>query len=146
MPFELYDTTLRDGAQSEGISFSVEDKLRIAKKLDELGIRYIEGGFPGSNPKDAEFFERVKSLRLKQAEIAAFSMTRRANTTVEKDETLQAVLDAETPVVTFVGKCWDLHVTKVLETSLEENLGMIADSIAYMKAKGKKVIYDAEHF
>jgi 2-isopropylmalate synthase len=143
---ELYDTTLRDGSQAEGISFSVEDKLSIAQKLDELGIDYIEGGWPGSNPKDAEFFERAKKLKLKHAQIAAFSMTRRAGVAVEKDENIQALLDAETPVVTFVGKSWDLHVRKVLETSLEENLGMIADSIAYMKSKGKKVVYDAEHF
>ena len=145
-PVELYDTTLRDGSQAEGVSFSVEDKVKIAYKLDELGIKYIEGGWPGSNPKDAEFFERAKKLKLKQAQIAAFSMTRRANVAVEKDENIKALLDAETPVVTFVGKSWDLHVIKVLETSLEENLGMIADSIAYMKSKGKKVFYDAEHF
>ena len=145
-PVELYDTTLRDGSQAEGVTFSVEDKLKIAQKLDEQGIKYIEGGWPGSNPKDADFFERAKRLKLKQAQIAAFSMTRRANVAVEKDENIKALLDAETPVITFVGKSWDLHVSKVLETSLEENLGMISDSIGYMKAKGKKVFYDAEHF
>lgn len=143
---ELYDTTLRDGTQAEGISFSVEDKLRIAGKLDELGVDYIEGGWPGSNPKDAEFFERVRGLTLQHAKIAAFSSTRRANSQVESDPNMIALLDARVEVATLVGKSHDLHVTDVLETSLEENLDMIADSIAYLKAKGLSVFYDAEHF
>ena len=143
---ELYDTTLRDGAQAEGVSFSLEDKVRIAQKLDELGIHYIEGGWPGSNPKDVEFFEKAKHLELKSAIIVAFSSTRKANTSVEKDPNIGAVLDSGVKVATLVGKSWDLHVTQVLETSLEENLDMIADSISYLKAKGLSVFYDAEHF
>ena len=143
---EIYDTTLRDGSQTEGISFSVEDKLRIAAKLDEIGVKYIEGGWPGSNPKDAEFFERAKRIELKKAEIVAFSSTRRANVAADKDVNLQAVLDAGVTAATLVGKSWDLHVTDVLETTLEENLDMIADSISYLKSKGLTVFYDAEHF
>ena len=143
---DLYDTTLRDGSQSEGISFSVEDKLTIARRLDELGIRFIEGGWPGSNPKDAEFFELARSLDLKQAQIAAFSSTRRADIAVDKDPNIQTLLDSEAPVVTLVGKSSELHVTKVLETSLEENLNMIADTVAYLKEHGRTVFYDAEHF
>ncbi len=143
---ELYDTTLRDGTQAVGISLSVEDKLRIAEKLDGLGIKYIEGGWPGSNPKDAEFFERAKDLDLKHAAIVAFSSTRRAGGQVETDPNIVALLDSGAPVVTLVGKSWDLHVKNVLETSLEENLNMIADSISYLKSKGLSVIYDAEHF
>jgi len=143
---ELYDTTLRDGAQMEGISYSVEDKLRIARKLDELGVHYIEGGWPGSNPKDAEFFHRARSLNLKRARLSAFGSTRRAGLPAERDPNLRALLDAETPVVTLVGKTWDLHVTQVLETTLEENLAMVGDSIAYLKQRGKTVFFDAEHF
>ena len=143
---ELYDTTLRDGTQGEGISLSVEDKIRIAHKLDEMGVSYIEGGWPGSNPKDAEFFERAKRLELKQAAIVAFSTTRKAGTPVDKDPNVAAVLDSGARVVTLVGKSWDLHVTEVLETSLEENLDMIADTVAYLKSKGLSVFYDAEHF
>ncbi len=143
---ELYDTTLRDGTQAEGISFSVEDKLRIAQKLDDLGVAYIEGGWPGSNPKDAEFFERAKKLRLKNARIAAFSSTRKARGLVESDPNIVSVLDSGAKVATLVGKTWDLHVTEVLETSLEENLNMIADSISYLKSKGLTVFLDAEHF
>ncbi|MEA3348988.1 MAG: citramalate synthase, partial [Chloroflexota bacterium] len=142
----LYDTTLRDGTQSEGISLSVNDKLKIAQRLDAFGVDYIEGGWPGSNPKDAEFFERVRSLRLENAKIAAFGMTRRKNTRPENDPNLEALIDAGTPVVTVVGKSWDLHVRDVLETSPEENLNMIAESVAYLKKMGKEVVYDAEHF
>ena len=142
----LYDTTLRDGAQREGISLSLDDKLKIARRLDEFGMHYIEGGWPGSNPKDAAFFERVRSLGLKNARIAAFGMTVKKNTPPEEDENLQALLAAETPVVTLVGKSWDLHVLDVLETTMEDNLANIETSVAYFKQYGKEVIYDAEHF
>ena len=143
---ELYDTTLRDGAQSEGISLSVDDKIMITQKLDQLGIHYVEGGWPGSNPKDAEFFSRAKQLKLSNSTLAAFGSTRRAGTLVEQDPNLKALLDAGTSVVTLVGKSWDLHVTSVLETTLEENLSMITDSIAYFNGQGRRVFFDAEHF
>jgi len=143
---QLYDTTLRDGAQQEGISFSVEDKLKIAQKLDELGIDFIEGGWPGSNPKDTEFFSRARDLSLAHSSLVAFSSTRRPNGSVEKDINLQALLEAGTSVVTLVGKAWDKQVTHVLETTLAENLGMISDSINYLKSKGLRVFFDAEHF
>ena len=143
---ELYDTTLRDGTQQEGISLSVEDKLKIARKLDDLGIDYIEGGWPGANPKDAEFFEKAKSLELRHSRMVAFGSTRRANGSAESDPTLRHVLEAETSVVTLVGKTWDMHVTEVLGTNLEENLAMIADSIAHLKKHGRTVFLDAEHF
>jgi len=146
MKMELYDTTLRDGAQREGISFSLEDKLKIAKKLDELGLHYIEGGYASSNPKDRAFFERAKALGLENAVITAFGNTRRANTPPGEDASLKALLAAGTTVVTLVGKSSVLHVTDVLRTSLEENLRMIADSVRYLKGQGRKVIYDAEHF
>ena len=142
----IYDTTLRDGAQGEGISLSVEDKLAICRKLDDLGVHYIEGGWPGSNPRDAEFFERAKSLTLANATLTAFGSTRRANISAAQDANLAALLDAETPVVTLVGKSWDLHVTRVLETSLEENLAMISDSVAFLVERGRRVFFDAEHF
>lgn len=143
---QLYDTTLRDGAQQEGISFSVEDKLKIAQKLDELGIDFIEGGWPGSNPKDTEFFSRARDLTLAHSSLVAFGSTRRPNGSVEKDINLQALLEAGTSVVTLVGKAWDKQVTHVLETTLAENLGMISDSINYLKSKGLRVFFDAEHF
>ncbi len=142
----IYDTTLRDGAQGEGISFSLEDKLKIALRLDEIGIPYIEGGWPGSNAKDAEFFRRARELPLRQARIAAFGATRHAHTACEDDPQIALLLDAATPVVTLVGKSWDLHVHRVLETTLEENLAMIADSVRYFTARGRQVFYDAEHF
>ena len=142
----LYDTTLRDGTQREGISLSVDDKLKIARRLDEFGIHYIEGGWPGSNPKDAEFFRRVRAMGLRQAKVAAFGSTRKKDTRPEEDANLKALLETETPVVTLVGKSWDLHVTEVLETSLDENLAMIGESVAYMKSRDKEVVYDAEHF
>ena len=142
----LYDTTLRDGTQGEGVSLSCNDKLKIAAKLDEFGVHYIEGGWPGSNPKDAEFFARQSELNLKQAKIAAFGSTRYKNTTCDKDANTQALVEANTPVVTLVGKSWDLHVHHVLETDLEENLDMISESVRYFKERGKEVIYDAEHF
>ncbi len=143
---DIYDTTLRDGSQGEGISFSVEDKVKIAKRLDAFGIDYIEGGWPGSNPKDIEFFERMKSVPLSHAKLAAFGSTRRPNRRAEDDPNLQQLLDAGTPVITFVGKAWDFHVTEALRLPLEENLAMIADTVRFYKAHGKEVIYDAEHF
>ena len=142
----LYDTTLRDGTQREGISLSSADKIRIAKKLDEFGVHYIEGGWPGSNPKDAEFFERAKKIEWQNAKITAFGSTRYKNTTVEEDANIKALVEAETPVITLVGKSWDLHVNVVLETDPEENLDMIYESVEYFKKMGKEVIYDAEHF
>jgi 2-isopropylmalate synthase len=141
----LYDTTLRDGSQRENLSFSCNDKLRIVKRLDRFGMHYIEGGWPGSNPKDIELFERARSLHLVHARLAAFGATRRKGTACELDANLQALLAAETPVVTIVGKSWDLHVEKVLETTREENLAMIADSVRYLKGHGREVVYDAEH-
>ncbi|HET6615737.1 MAG TPA: citramalate synthase, partial [Dehalococcoidia bacterium] len=146
MKVELYDTTLRDGAQMEGLSLSVEDKLKIARKLDELGVQYIEGGWPGSNPKDAEFFVRAQSLNLQNARLAAFGSTRKAGGDAATDANLRALLDARTPVVTLVGKTHEMHVREVLETSLEENLAMIADSVRMMKENGRTVFFDAEHF
>ena len=143
---QLYDTTLRDGAQREGISFTVEDKIRIARKLDELGVHFIEGGWPGSNPKDEEFFSKAQSLDLSFAILVAFGSTRRPKVEAEKDPNLSSLLDAKTEVVTIVGKSWDLQVTQVLDTTLDENLRMIADSIGYLKSKGKRVFFDAEHF
>lgn len=142
----IYDTTLRDGSQAEGINFSVQDKLQIAQKLDELGISYIEGGWPGSNPKDAAFFEEAKKLHLKQAKICAFGSTRRADTSAEQDRNLKLLLDAQAPVVTIFGKSWTLHVLEALRTTLEENLKMIEDSVKYLKNQGREVIFDAEHF
>ena len=142
----LYDTTLRDGTQRENLSLSGADKLKIAKRLDAFGIDYIEGGWPGSNPKDAEFFARVKELGLTHAKVCAFGSTRRKGTTCEADENTRALADADTPVVTLVGKSWDLHVREVLETTAEENQAMIRESVAHFKALGKEVVYDAEHF
>ncbi|MFQ5400646.1 MAG: citramalate synthase [Anaerolineae bacterium] len=142
----LYDTTLRDGTQREGISLSVDDKLKIARKLDEFGIHYIEGGWPGSNPKDVEFFRRAASMNWQHAKICAFGSTRRKGTRPEVDANLKLLIEAETPAVTLVGKSWDLHVKDVLETTMEENLGMIGESVAYCRQQGKEVIYDAEHF
>ena len=142
----LYDTTLRDGTQREGLSLSVDDKLKIARALDSLGVHYIEGGWPGSNPKDAEFFRRIREVPLSQARIAAFGSTRRAEIRCEDDPSLQALVDAETPVVTLVGKSSILHVERVLETSRAENLRMIGESVAFFKRLGREVVYDAEHF
>jgi 2-isopropylmalate synthase len=143
---ELYDTTLRDGAQREGISFSVVDKLNIARRLDELGIHFIEGGWPGSSPKDDEFFKEAKQLELVNSKLVAFGSTRRTNTKAELDNNLQALADAGVEVVTLVGKSSDLHVTQVLETTLDENLSMVSDSIGYLKEKGISIFFDAEHF
>jgi 2-isopropylmalate synthase len=142
----LYDTTLRDGTQREGISLSLEDKLRITKRLDAFGIHYIEGGWPGSNPKDVEYFRRAQSLDLQDAKLVAFGSTRRKNSQPDDDANLAALIGAGTPAVTIVGKSWDLHVLDVLETTLEENLEMIGDSVEYCLSQGREVIYDAEHF
>jgi 2-isopropylmalate synthase len=146
MNIQIYDTTLRDGTQREGISLSCADKLRIAHRLDELGFAFIEGGWPGSNPKDVEFFERARDLQWKNAKIAAFGSTCRVGGVPEDDPNILALLDAHTPVCTVVGKTWTLHVTEVLRTTFEENLRIIEQSLAYLRAQGRQVIYDAEHF
>lgn len=143
---KIYDTTLRDGTQGEGISFSVTDKLLIAQKLDAFGVDYIEGGFPGSNPRDISFFAEAKKLKLKHAKLAAFGSTRRAGVKPEDDTQLRTLLESEMPVLTIVGKTWLLHVTEILRTTAEENLAMIEDSVRYLVAQGREVIYDAEHF
>ncbi|PYN14357.1 MAG: citramalate synthase [Candidatus Rokuibacteriota bacterium] len=142
----IYDTTLRDGTQGEGVSFSLEDKLRIAARLDAAGFHYIEGGWPGSNPKDIRFFRRVQDLHFKQAKVAAFSMTRRPGVSAASDASLQALVDAGAPVATIVGKSWDFHATHVLGTTLAENLSMIGDTVAYLRPQVEEVVYDAEHF
>ncbi len=142
----LYDTTLRDGSQAEGISYSVMDKIRIAEELDKFGIHFIEGGWPGSNPKDREFFEKISKSRLKNSKIAAFSMTRRPNILASQDTNIAALLKSNAQVITIVGKTWDFHVTEVLKTTLEENLEMIKDTINFLVKKGFVVFYDAEHF
>lgn len=143
---EIYDTTLRDGAQAEDVSFSAEDKVLIAQKLDSLGVHFIEGGWPGANPKDIEFFRMIKTIPLKHAEVIAFGSTRKASNTVRKDPNLQALLAAETKTITLFGKTWSLHVTDALGISLTKNLELIGDSIAYLHEKGRRVFYDAEHF
>jgi len=142
---EIYDTTLRDGSQGEGINFSVADKLRIAERLDAFGIHYIEGGWPGSNPKDIEFFAEAKKRKYKNARLAAFGSTRRKGVPVEQDDQVRLLLEAETPVVTIFGKAWMLHVKEVLRASPDENLAMIGDTVRLLKAHGKFVVYDAEH-
>lgn len=143
---EIYDTTLRDGAQAEDVSFSAEDKLRVAQKLDELGVHFIEGGWPGANPKDIEFFRMIKTVPLKHATVIAFGSTRKASHTVREDPNLQALLAAETKTITLFGKTWSLHVTDALGISLAKNLELIGDSVAYLRSKGRRVFYDAEHF
>lgn len=143
---DIYDTTLRDGAQQEGISFTVADKLKITQKLDDLGINYIEGGWPGSNPKDTEFFSRAANLKLKNSVLVAFGSTRRTDTTVEDDSSLQALVKSGAPAVNIVGKTSDKQVTQVLETSLANNLAVIKESVAFLKSKGLTVFFDAEHF
>lgn len=143
---EIFDSTLRDGAQAEGISFSVADKLKIVTALDELGVSYIEAGNPSSNPKDLEFFKEVKKLTLKYAKLVAFGSTRRRNVKVEEDSNVQSLLEADTPVIAVFGKTWDFHVTEIIQASLEENLQMIDDTVRYLKAHHKEVIFDAEHF
>jgi len=143
---KLYDTTLRDGTQAEDISFLVEDKIRIAHKLDELGIHYIEGGWPGSNPKDVAFFRDIKRSKLSQAKIAAFGSTRRAKTTPDKDHNIKTLIAAEPDVITIFGKTWDFHVREALRISLEENVELIYDSLEFLKQNVAEVFYDAEHF
>ena len=143
---KIYDTTLRDGTQGEGISFSVTDKLLIAERLDQFGVDYIEGGFPGSNPRDITFFQEARKLRLRHARLAAFGSTRRAGVRADEDQQLRTLLDSGMPVMTIVGKTWTLHVTEILRTTLEENLAMIEDSARHLVAQGREVIYDAEHF
>ena len=143
---EIFDSTLRDGAQGEGISFSVEDKLAIVQKLDELGVTFIEAGNPGSNPKDLEFFRRVNETQRKHAQLVAFGSTRRKGIKAEDDGNIRALLAADTPVVAVFGKCWDLHVTQILGTTLAENLSMIEDTCSYLAGRGKRVFFDAEHF
>ena len=143
---QLYDTTLRDGSQGEGVNFSLEDKLAITIKLDELGFDYVEGGYPLSNPKDHEYFQRAAQLPLKYAKVTAFGMTRRKGVLAADDIGMQALAESQAKVITIVGKTWDLHVFEVLRVDEAENLAMIHDSIAYMKSLGREVIYDAEHF
>ncbi|HEX4166496.1 MAG TPA: citramalate synthase, partial [Bryobacteraceae bacterium] len=141
-----FDTTLRDGTQGEAVSFSVEDKLMIAEKLDELGIDYLEGGWPGSNPRDKEFFARAKSVKWKHAKLTAFGATRFARNAVEQDPNVRELLAAETPVVSIFGKTWDFHVKCALGISEEENLELIADTVSHLIKHGREVVYDAEHF
>jgi 2-isopropylmalate synthase len=143
---QIYDTTLRDGTQREGISLSGADKIRIARRLDELGVTFIEGGWPGSNPKDAEFFERARDLPWQTTAIAAFGSTCRVQGSPDDDANIQALLQARTPVCTVVGKTWTLHVADVLRTTFDDNLRIIQESVAYLRAQGRRVIYDAEHF
>ena len=143
---DIYDTTLRDGSQREGVSLSVNDKLKIAEKLDEFGVSYIEGGWPGSNPKDIEFFRRAAKIKLKNARLCAFGSTRRPGVKAAEDQNIRALIDAGTKTVTLFGKSWDFHVRDALKTSLEENLAMINDSVTYLKGLGLDVIFDAEHF
>ncbi|MBI4698090.1 MAG: citramalate synthase [Nitrospirae bacterium] len=143
---EIYDTTLRDGAQSEDVSFSVEDKLRITQKLDDLGVHYIEGGWPGANPRDAEFFQKARKLKFKKAELAAFGSTHRASLKVHKDPNVKELLNAQTPVLTIVGKTWDFHVKEALRISYQANLDIIYNTVSYLKKRVHKVFFDAEHF
>jgi 2-isopropylmalate synthase len=142
---EIYDTTLRDGTQGEGVTFSVADKIRIAERLDAFGVHYIEGGWPGSNPRDIQFFEQAKHRTFRRARLAAFGSTRRKDTRVDSDDQVRLLLDAATPVVTIFGKTWLLHVHEVLQTTPEENLAMIGDTVRFLKEHGKFVVYDAEH-
>ena len=142
----VYDSTLRDGAQAQGVSFTVEDKLKIVQRLDDLGVGYIEAGNPGSNPKDLAFFERVSALKLKHAKIIAFGSTRKVGIKAAEDRNLQSLLSANTLAVAIFGKSWDYQVTDILRTTLEENLNMIGDTVAYLTSQGKEVVFDAEHF
>src|SRR5687768_9540405 len=141
---EIYDTTLRDGSQGEGINFSLADKLRIAERLDAFGVHYIEGGWPGSNPKDMEFFQQAKKRKWKNAKIASFGFTRKKGVAVENDDQIRMLLDSGSPVITIVGKTSLFHVNEVLRVKPEENLAMIGDTIRFLKDHGKIVVYDAE--
>jgi 2-isopropylmalate synthase len=143
---QIYDTTLRDGTQGEGVSLSLQDKLQITQRLDEIGVDFVEGGYPASNAKDAEYFQRVRELKLGHAKVCAFGMTRRRGMKAADDLGIQSLVQAETPVVTIVGKTWDFHVTEVLRVSLQENIDMIAETIEYLASQGREVFYDAEHF
>src|SRR5437762_1564273 len=144
-PIEIYDTTLRDRSQGQGVSFSVADKLRIAERLDAFGVHYIEGGWPGSNPKDIEFFDEAKRRTFRTARLAAFGSTRRKEVRAEADDQVRLLVAADTPVVTIFGKTWLLHVREVLQTTPEENLEMIEDTVRFLKSQDRQVIYDAEH-
>ena len=143
---EIYDTTLRDGSQGEGVNFSLEDKIAVTRRLDEAGIDYIEGGYPLSNPKDAQYFERVKTMKLTHSKVCAFGMTRRRGINASEDPGMQALLKANTAVVTIVGKTSAFHVREVLGVSLEENLAMINDTVTFLTQANREVFYDAEHF
>ena len=143
---EIYDTTLRDGAQAEDVSFSVEDKVRVAQQLDELGVQFIEGGWPGANPKDIEFFRIVKTIPFQHATIVAFGSTRKASNAARKDKNIQALLESGTHTITLFGKSWSFQVTDALGISLAKNLELIEDSIHYLRSKDRRVFYDAEHF
>lgn len=143
---QLYDTTLRDGSQGEGVSFTVQDKLRVAQRLDQLGVHYIEGGWPGSNPKDIAFFEAARELKLARAKLCAFGSTRRKGMKAAEDPLILQLVDADTPVITIFGKSWMLHVTEVIGATAAENLEMIADTVGFLTSRGREVVYDAEHF
>jgi len=143
---ELYDTTLRDGAQRAGLSYSIEDRLRILHKLDSMGFPYVEGGWPGANPRETEFFRLATKEKLRHATLTAFGMTRKAGERAEDSAVLRDLLDAGTEVVCLVGKSWDLHVTEALRTTLDEGVAMVRDSIAFLVSEGRRVFFDAEHF
>ncbi len=142
----IFDSTLRDGAQGEGISFSVQDKINIVRALDELGVAYIEAGNPGSNPKDLEFFEEVRKIKLENSRLVAFGSTRRKDVACAEDANLGSLLSAGTETVCIFGKSWDFHVTEILRACLEENLSMIRETVAFLVSEGRSVVYDAEHF
>ena len=146
LALEIYDTTLRDGAQAEDVSFSVEDKLRVAQQLDALGVHFIEGGWPGANPKDIEFFQKIKTVPFRNATVVAFGSTRKASNSVRKDKNLQSLVDSGTPTITLFGKSWSFQVTDALGIALAKNLELIEDSIHYLRSKNRRVFYDAEHF
>jgi 2-isopropylmalate synthase len=145
-PILIYDTTLRDGTQGENITFTADEKLKIAMRLDEMGIQYIEGGWPGSNPRDMRFFDLAKREAFTTAKITAFGSTRRPGIKAEDDPNLKAIIESGTPTAAIFGKSWSLHVESIMDNTLEENLAMIKDSVAFLKSNGREVVYDAEHF